>query len=82
MKRTGQSFSRIFFTLLIGLLVGSLVGDLLTQFHIPYMGTFVTRVWHPAADLGVIQYTLALTIRLNAMSLAGLAAAFWYAKKH
>ncbi|CAG7655347.1 DUF4321 domain-containing protein [Paenibacillus allorhizosphaerae] len=68
--------------LLIGLVAGTLVGQLLSP--VPGL-SFLTRSvelsWLPKADLLVIRYDLNLYIRLNLISLLGLAAGFWIYRK-
>ncbi|MBP1156592.1 MULTISPECIES: DUF4321 domain-containing protein [unclassified Paenibacillus] len=64
--------------LIVGLVAGTLVGQLLA----PYPGlSFLTKsvelTWQPKADLLVIRYDLNLYIRLNLISIAGLALGFW-----
>lgn len=68
--------------LLLGLIAGTLIGQLLS----PYAGlSFLTKsvelTWQPKADLLVIRYDLNLHIRLNLISIVGLAAGFWLYRK-
>lgn len=68
--------------LIIGLVAGSLVGQLLVS--VPTLAFLIKSVdlsWQPKADLLVIKYDLQFQMKLNLISLLGLAAAFWIYRK-
>ncbi|TBL81636.1 DUF4321 domain-containing protein [Paenibacillus thalictri] len=68
--------------LLLGLVAGALVGQLLSS--VPgasFLTKSVGLSWQPKADLLVIKYDLELEVKLNIISIAGLAAAFWIYRK-
>jgi len=68
--------------LLIGLVAGTLVGQLLSPVSaLSFLTNFVELSWQPKADLLVIRYDLDIYIRLNLISIAGLAAGFWVYRK-
>ncbi|SDD24694.1 protein of unknown function [Paenibacillus sp. UNCCL117] len=68
--------------LLIGLVAGTLVGQLLSPVAaLSFLTKAVELSWQPKADLLVIRYDLDLYIRLNLISIAGLAAGFWVYRK-
>ncbi|WP_159881152.1 DUF4321 domain-containing protein [Paenibacillus puerhi] len=64
--------------LLIGLVAGTLVGQFLSSYSaLSFLTKSVELSWQPKADLLVIRYDLDFHIRLNLISIAGLAAGFW-----
>ncbi|WP_281889062.1 DUF4321 domain-containing protein [Paenibacillus sp. YYML68] len=70
------------FMLLIGLVAGTLIGQLLASYSaLSFLTKTVELTWQPKADLLVLKYDLDLLIRLNLISLAGLAAGFWLFRK-
>jgi hypothetical protein len=76
-----NNFTLVIF-LIIGLIAATIVSGLLAG--VPAL-SFLTKsaqiVWQPKADLQIIQYDLNLHIRLNLISIIGLAAAFWIYRK-
>lgn len=68
--------------LLIGLIAGTLIGQLLSSYSVlAFLTKSVELSWQPKADLLVIRYDLDFHIRLNLISIAGLAAGFWIFRK-
>jgi hypothetical protein len=68
--------------LIIGLVAGSLVGQLLTSVPaLAFLTKSVELSWDPKADLLVIQYDLHFRMKLNLISILGLAAGFWIYRK-
>jgi hypothetical protein len=68
--------------LIIGLVAGSLVGQLLVSVPaLAFLTKSVDLTWQPKADLLVIKYDLQFQMKLNLISLLGLAAAFWIFRK-
>jgi uncharacterized membrane protein len=68
--------------LIIGLVAGSLVGQLLVSVpSLSFLTKSVPLTWEPKADLLVIKYDLRFQMKLNLISLLGLAAAFWVYRK-
>jgi hypothetical protein len=72
----------LFLFLLLGLLTGAIVAQLLSP--VEWL-SFLTRsaqiVWQPRADLSVIKYDISLEIRLNLISILGIALAIWIYRK-
>ncbi|MDF2713939.1 MAG: hypothetical protein K0R28_864 [Paenibacillus sp.] len=75
MKKSG--FMLVLF-LLLGLLAAAIVTQLLAP--VPWLG-FLTKsahiTWEPKADLNVIKYDLFIQVKLNVISIVGIAAAIW-----
>ncbi|MCP1306751.1 DUF4321 domain-containing protein [Paenibacillus tyrfis] len=68
--------------LLLGLVAGTLIGQLLSPYTaLSFLTKSVELTWQPKADLLVIRYDLNLHIRLNLISIVGLAAGFWLYRK-
>ncbi|SCW46263.1 protein of unknown function [Paenibacillus tianmuensis] len=68
--------------LLLGLVAGTLIGQLLSPYAVlSFLTKSVELTWQPKADLLVIRYDLNLHIRLNLISIVGLAAGFWLFRK-
>jgi hypothetical protein len=79
MKKSGA-------TLIVFLVIGLLAGVILSELLAPVKGiSFLTHAaeiyWHPKADLQLLKYDLDITIRLNLLSIACLAAAIWIYRK-
>lgn len=74
------------FTLLMFLLLGLLGGAILTRLlePVPWL-SFLTKSaqieWEPKADLNVLKYDLYILVKLNAISLLGIAAAIWFYRR-
>ncbi|MFB9752437.1 DUF4321 domain-containing protein [Paenibacillus hodogayensis] len=79
MKKNG--FMLVLF-LLLGLLAAAIVTQLLAS--VTWLG-FLTKsaqiTWEPKADLNVIKYSLFLQLKLNVISILGIAAAIWIYRK-
>lgn len=75
MKKSG-------FTLALFLLLGVLAAAILTQLlaSVPWL-SFLTKSaqikWEPKADWIVINYDLHILVKLNVISILGIAAAIW-----
>ncbi|MFC6456848.1 DUF4321 domain-containing protein [Paenibacillus vulneris] len=68
--------------LIIGLVAGALVGQLLSPVSaLSFLTKSVELSWEPKADLLVLKYDLHIQLKLNLVSLAGLAASFWIYRK-
>jgi hypothetical protein len=68
--------------LIIGLVAGSLIGQLLASVPaLAFLTKSVDLTWQPKADLLVIKYDLQFQMKLNLISLLGLAGAFWIFRK-
>jgi Domain of unknown function (DUF4321) len=68
--------------LIIGLVAGSLVGQLLASVPVlAFLTKSVELSWDPKADLLVLKYDLHFRLKLNLISIFGLAAAFWIFRK-
>lgn len=68
--------------LIIGLVAGALVGQLLTPVSaLSFLTKSVELSWQPKADLLVLKYDLDIQLKLNLLSIAGLAASFWLYRK-
>lgn len=73
-------------TLILFILLGLLAGSLLSQALEPVHGAaFLTKSseisWHPKADLQILKYDLYFQVKLNLISLLGLAGAIWIYRK-
>ncbi|PYI52221.1 DUF4321 domain-containing protein [Paenibacillus flagellatus] len=72
-----NAFTLVLF-LLLGLLAGAIVAQLLEP--VSWLG-FLTKSaeikWQPKADLSVVKYDLDILVKLNVISLLGIAAAIW-----
>ncbi len=66
--------------LIAGTLFGSILGEILGT-YLPFLKTYKTISWSPAADLEVLKYDLKLQVKLNLASIGGLALAFWIYRK-
>ncbi|MCL6592497.1 MAG: DUF4321 domain-containing protein [Alicyclobacillus sp.] len=64
-----------------GAVVGTLVGQLLAH-QTSWLSRTTSVSWHPGADLGVLQYSLSLTLRVNALTLVGAAGGYLFARRH
>ncbi|MDF2937148.1 MAG: hypothetical protein K0Q90_2521 [Paenibacillaceae bacterium] len=79
MKKNGLT---LVLFLLLGLLAASIVSGLLTPVDAAAFFLRSTSInWHPAADLNFLKYDFLIEIKLNIVSLIGLAAAVWLYRK-
>ncbi|MBD2860995.1 DUF4321 domain-containing protein [Paenibacillus oceani] len=74
------------FTLFLFLLLGLLAAAIVTQLLEPVSWlSFLTKSaplrWEPKADLNVVQYDLFIQVKLNVISIIGIAAAIWIYRK-
>ncbi|MCS7458729.1 DUF4321 domain-containing protein [Paenibacillus doosanensis] len=68
--------------LIIGLVAGALVGQLLAPVPgLSFLTKSVELAWEPRADLLVLKYDFHIQLKLNLISLLGLAASFWIYRK-
>lgn len=73
-------------TFVLFLILGLVAAAILTQLivSVPSL-TFLTKSaelkWQPKADLQVIKYEIALQIKLNLLSILGIASAIWLHRK-
>jgi Domain of unknown function (DUF4321) len=58
-----------------GAVIGTLAGQLLAH-QFPELGHSTSVRWHPSADLGVLVYSLDVTLRVNWLSLVGAVAGY------
>ena len=75
MKKSGWT---LLFFIVIGLLGGTLANKWLQS--VPGLSSLTRSIpisWKPAADLGVLQYSLDLSIEFSLISLVGLVLALW-----
>ncbi|MCL6516153.1 DUF4321 domain-containing protein [Alicyclobacillus sp.] len=63
-----------------GAVLGTLAGQLLAH-QVPLLARTTQVNWHPAADLGVLRYTLDLTLRVNGLTLVGVVAGYLVARR-
>ncbi|GIP39194.1 hypothetical protein J31TS4_24740 [Paenibacillus sp. J31TS4] len=73
-------------TLILFVLIGLLAGSILGEWLAPVQGlSFLTKsaqlTWQPKADLQIIAYNLDILIKVNMLSIAGIAAAIWLYRK-
>lgn len=79
MKKNGMT---LVVFLLLGLVAARIVSGLLEPVDAAAFFLRSTPVnWHPAADLKFIKYDIFLEIKLNIISLIGIAAAVWLYRK-
>lgn len=79
MKKNGLT---LVLFLLLGLVAASIVSGLLESVDAAAFFLRTTSVsWNPAADLNFIKYNISIQIKLNILSLMGLAAAVWLYRK-
>lgn len=68
--------------LLVGLLAGSILSQLLEPVHsVSFLTKSAEINWHPKADLQLVKYDVFIQIKVNLISIAGLAAAIWIYRK-
>ncbi|RAV06377.1 DUF4321 domain-containing protein [Paenibacillus sp. YN15] len=79
MKKNGLT---LILFLLLGLVAATIVSGLLEP--VDAAAFFLRTIpvnWHPAADLKFIRYDFFIEIKLNILSLVGIAAAVWLYRK-
>lgn len=74
------------FILVIFLFVGLLLGVIASELLMPYSAlTFLTKsvpiTWNPKADFNFLKYDFYIQVKLNLLSILGLAVAFWIYKR-
>lgn len=75
MKKSGFMLALL---LLLGLLAAAILTQLLEQ--VPWLSflTYSAKIeWEPKANLNVLVYDARVLVKLNVMSIAGIAAAIW-----
>jgi hypothetical protein len=71
-----NSFWRTVGFVFAGAVVGTLAGRLLAA-QVPLLGHSTSVSWHPSADLGVLKYSLSITLSVNWLTLAGAVGAYF-----
>ncbi len=63
-----------------GAVVGTVSGQLFAH-QFPLLARHTDIQWNPSADLSFIRYSLALTIRINLLSIIGAILGYWFGQK-
>lgn len=66
--------------LFLGAVIGTLAGQLLSG-HVTWLSRTTAIDWNPQANLGVIRFSLNLTLRVNWLTLVGIVGAWFFASK-
>lgn len=73
-----NSYGLLILFLLIGLLTGSLIAHLISSMEgLSFLTKSITLSWSPQANFDFLKYELDIQVKINLLSLLGLAAAFW-----
>ncbi|MCL6456475.1 MAG: DUF4321 domain-containing protein [Gorillibacterium sp.] len=68
--------------IVLGLVTGLILTELLADVKgISFLTKSAQMTWHPKADFHVLKYDIDMTIRLNQLCIASMAAAFWIYRK-
>lgn len=65
-----KSFWRTAVFVFAGAVIGTLAGQLIAH-QVSWLGQTTSVNWHPGADLGVLKYSLSITLRVNWLTLVG-----------
>ncbi|MGE5705048.1 MAG: DUF4321 domain-containing protein [Clostridia bacterium] len=66
--------------LIAGMITGSILGDILGEW-LPFLKVSKIVTWSPSLDLDILKFKLSLQLNVNLASIAGLALAFWIARR-
>jgi hypothetical protein len=76
-----SNFTLLLF-ILLGLVAGTIAGELLAPVSwLSFLAKSAQISWEPKADLLAIRYDMSIQIRLNVLSLLGIAGAVWLYRK-
>lgn len=63
-----------------GAIIGTLAGQLLAHQFV-FLGRETSVSWHPQANIGILSFSLAVTFRVNWLTLAGVIAAWGVSRR-